>query len=436
MCGSPLVRDFKDRVDFANAMDEAAKGAKALSSGDIVAALAHYSNAIAANQRAVNYYIQRSTAYTRLSPADHSAALNDAEVALVLARDRQKKELIAEAQLRRGISLFHLGRYEDARQCLKWSQTLNEKGKGLDVWLAKAEAKIPSDEGTTIQEFPKVDIPNESSSKGAKPIETDKPKPSPGAPTSDSNAKKPLSTEAAAAPAAQTTPSRIRHEWYQSADTVTVALLARGVPKDKATINIDERSLNISFPLQNGSDFEFSLDPLFATIDPQASTSKVMSTKVEFYLRKAQHDQKWSSLEGPEDASDTVNMEPKPVGNGSAAASQPQDAPPAYPTSSKSGPKNWDKVANDLSKKPKETTEDGKGKNGKEEEEDDVEEGDPVNGFFKKLYAGADPDTRRAMMKSYQESNGTALSTNWSEVGKGKVETSPPDGMVAKSWGE
>jgi suppressor of G2 allele of SKP1 len=30
------------------------------------------------------------------------------------------------------------------------------------------------------------------------------------------------------------------------------------------------------------------------------------------------------------------------------------------------------------------------------------------------------------MMKSYIESNGTALSTNWSEVGKGKVETSPP----------
>jgi len=38
-------------------------------------------------------------------------------------------------------------------------------------------------------------------------------------------------------------------------------------------------------------------------------------------------------------------------------------------------------------------------------------------------------------MKSYTESNGTALSTNWSEVGKGKVETSPPEGMIAKQWG-
>ena len=417
-------------------MDEAAKGAKALSSGDIAAAVTHYSTAIAANKRAVSYYIQRSTAYTRLSPADHSAALGDAEVALVLARDRQKKELIAEAQLRRGISLFHLGRYADARQCLKWSQSLNEKGKGLDVWLAKAEAKIPSDAETTVQEFPKVDIPNESSSRGAKLITTNDARPSTEAHTVNSNAKAPPSAEAAAVPAAQTTPSRIRHEWYQNADTVTVALLARGVPKDKATINLDERSLNISFPLQNGSDFEFSLDPLFARINPEASTSKVMSTKVEFYLRKAHIDQKWPSLEGSEGASDTANTKSATVSHGSAAASQSQDTAPAYPTSSKSGPKNWDKVANDLSKKPKETKEDGKGKNEKEEEEDDFEEGDPVNGFFKKLYAGADPDTRRAMMKSYQESNGTALSTNWSEVGKGKVETSPPDGMVAKKWEE
>jgi len=30
------------------------------------------------------------------------------------------------------------------------------------------------------------------------------------------------------------------------------------------------------------------------------------------------------------------------------------------------------------------------------------------------------------MVKSYYESEGTALSTNWSEVGKGKVEARPP----------
>jgi suppressor of G2 allele of SKP1 len=57
-----------------------------------------------------------------------------------------------------------------------------------------------------------------------------------------------------------------------------------------------------------------------------------------------------------------------------------------------------------------------------------------VDDFFKKLYADADDDTRKAMMKSYQESGGTALSTNWSEVKKGKVETKPPEGMEAKKY--
>lgn len=31
------------------------------------------------------------------------------------------------------------------------------------------------------------------------------------------------------------------------------------------------------------------------------------------------------------------------------------------------------------------------------------------------------------MIKSYQESNGTSLSTNWDDVKKKRVETMPPD---------
>ena len=65
---------------------------------------------------------------------------------------------------------------------------------------------------------------------------------------------------------------------------------------------------------------------------------------------------------------------------------------------------------------------------------DDDFEGEEIDGFFKQIYKNADPDTRRAMIKSYQESNGTALSTNWSDVKKGPVETKPPDGLEAKKW--
>lgn len=45
-----------------------------------------------------------------------------------------------------------------------------------------------------------------------------------------------------------------------------------------------------------------------------------------------------------------------------------------------------------------------------------------------------DEDTRRAMMKSFQESNGTVLSTNWQEVGSKKTEWQPPEGTDVKKW--
>lgn len=202
-----------------------------------------------------------------------------------------------------------------------------------------------------------------------------------------------------------------------------------------------------------GSDYNLTFDPLFAPVDVAQSTYEVKSTKIEIKLKKRTPGQKWSTLEGvtgpgrEKDAATPVDGASRASMNTSATNTVAQA--PSYPTSSKTGPKDWDKLADELTKKrtKKESNEHkntegaagGEDQAVAEEETDDFDdddEGDPVNGFFKKLYKGADPDTQRAMMKSYQESNGTALSTNWAEVGKGKVETSPPEGMVAKKWDE
>ncbi|KAI1419716.1 SGS-domain-containing protein [Xylaria sp. FL1777] len=95
-------------------------------------------------------------------------------------------------------------------------------------------------------------------------------------------------------------------------------------------------------------------------------------------------------------------------------AAKTNGVPPAYPTSSRRGPQNWDKIDDD-------------------DNEDASKSGD-VNGFFQQIYKDADEDTKRAMMKSFTESNGTALSTSWDDAKSKTYKTQPPDGAEAKKW--
>jgi suppressor of G2 allele of SKP1 len=105
-----------------------------------------------------------------------------------------------------------------------------------------------------------------------------------------------------------------------------------------------------------------------------------------------------------------------------------QSSPSSEPSSSasKSKPrKNWDGITTSILASEKEKTSD---------EDPNVGGDTAVNGFFQQIFADADDDTKKAMMKSYQESGGTTLSTNWDEVKKGKVEVKPPSGSEWKKW--
>jgi suppressor of G2 allele of SKP1 len=99
------------------------------------------------------------------------------------------------------------------------------------------------------------------------------------------------------------------------------------------------------------------------------------------------------------------------------------------PSNSSSAPKktkDWNGITSKILESDKEKT---------TEEDPNVGGDSTLNGFFQKIFADSDEDTKRAMMKSYQESGGTHLSTNWGEVAKEKVPVSPPKDSEWKKWG-
>lgn len=95
-----------------------------------------------------------------------------------------------------------------------------------------------------------------------------------------------------------------------------------------------------------------------------------------------------------------------------------EDAVHKYPTS-RHLYTDWDQLAKEV----------------QEEEKKENSEGDAaLNALFKQIYADGSDEVKRAMNKSFQESGGTVLSTNWSEIKKETVEVKPPDCMEYKKY--
>lgn len=416
-------------------MDQARRGEKALEDKDYPTAIKEYTTAILQNPKAVTYYLKRSSAYRRSKPPQYDEALRDAEIAVKLAIGRQNRDLTADAQMERAMVLYSLEKYGDAQYLLAVVRKKKEKAKALETWEKLTTKKIEAlPEGSekaqvTISEDPDVHVPTEKELKQgeqAAKSESAENKQDP-----DQSGKVQDTANGAAQVAAPKPQGKIRYDWYQSSDFVTINFLAKGVDKNTATIDMQERSVSVSFPQSDGSTYDFTLDPLYAEVETSASSYNVTPTKIELKLSK-KFRSKWSDLEGSATApqlSDRSSL------TGPQTSLPQKEAAPAYPTSSRSGPKNWDKIASDLTTikhKDKDEEEAAADEEWTEADEDGGMDG--ANAFFQKLYAGASDETKRAMMKSYVESNGTALSTNWEDVGKRTIPTEPPDGMEAKKF--
>uniref|UniRef100_A0A3B5LZ91 Uncharacterized protein n=1 Tax=Xiphophorus couchianus TaxID=32473 RepID=A0A3B5LZ91_9TELE len=192
---------------------------------------------------------------------------------------------------------------------------------------------------------------------------------------------------------------RTGHDWYQTDSQVIVTVMAKNVPKDAVRVSFTERELSAQIQMSSGEDCDLHFH-LLHPIVPQQSTFKILSTKVEIKMKKMDAI-RWEKLEGEGQESSIKHFNPN-----------------QYPTSSHHTHK-WDKMVMDLS----------------EEEKNEKLEGDAaLNKLFQQIYSDGSDDVKRAMNKSFMESGGTVLSTNWSDVGTRKVDVKPPEDVEFKKY--
>ncbi|NWR15968.1 SGT1 protein, partial [Emberiza fucata] len=192
------------------------------------------------------------------------------------------------------------------------------------------------------------------------------------------------------------------YDWYQTESQVIVTIMIKNAQKDDVSVQFLERKMNASVRLPSGEDFNLKLD-LLHSIVPEQSTFKVLSTKVEIKMKKPEA-VRWEKLEGQGDSPKLKQFTP--------------DTQHLYPSSSHYT-RNWDKLVVEI----------------KEEEKNEKLEGDAaLNKLFQQIYSDGTDEVKRAMNKSFMESGGTVLSTNWSDVGKRKVEVNPPDDVEWKKF--
>ncbi|KAL1502135.1 hypothetical protein ABEB36_007326 [Hypothenemus hampei] len=199
----------------------------------------------------------------------------------------------------------------------------------------------------------------------------------------------------------------VKHDWYQSDSMVVITVLVKNVPEDQAKITFSEERVHLVINLTEFQEYSKAFQ-LAHKIVPEYSGFKITPSKIEIKLKKSEGI-RWEKLEG-ECTNNNIKTIPQETHLGG-------DRPPSYPTSKKG--KDWNKVEKEI----------------KKQEEEEKPEGDAaLQKLFQDLYGRSSDEVRKAMNKSFMESGGTVLSTNWNEVSKKKVEVKPPDGVEFKKW--
>ncbi|XP_007891649.1 protein SGT1 homolog isoform X2 [Callorhinchus milii] len=193
---------------------------------------------------------------------------------------------------------------------------------------------------------------------------------------------------------------KLKYDWYQTESHIIITIMIKNAKKDDVNVEFTEGNMNATVKLSSEENYNLNLK-LLHPIAFQHCITRVLGTKIEIKMKKTEAI-RWESLEGEGIVMSVKHFTP--------------DQMHQYPSSSHHT-KNWDQLVMEI----------------KEEEKNEKLEGDAaLNQLFQKIYADGSDEVKRAMNKSFTESGGTVLSTNWSEVGNKQIAVSPPDDMEWK----
>ncbi|GMP96395.1 hypothetical protein CsSME_00045061 [Camellia sinensis var. sinensis] len=373
------------------ATDLAEKAKEAFVDDDFDLAVDLYTQAINLDPKSADLFADRAQANMKLN--NFTEAVADANKAIEL------DPLMAKAYFRKGTACFKLEEYHTAKAALEKGASLAQNDSRFTKLITECDDRIAEetrDVTTSLtRNVPPVaalaSVGSQSSDKTVGDLEE----------AEQGHSAREVKEFESVKP-------KYRHSYYQKPEEVVVTIFAKGVPAKNASINFGEQILSVAIDVPGENKYHFQ-PRLFGKIVPDKCRFEVLSTKIEICLVKAEAIN-WTSLE----YSKEVAVVPQRIN----VSSGPGLQRPSYP-SSKPRTTDWDKLEAQV----------------KEEEKEEKLDGDAaLNKLFGDIYKNADEDMRRAMLKSFVESNGTVLSTNWKEVGSKKVEGSPPDGMELKKW--
>lgn len=357
----------------------------------------------------------RSAAFYQLGR--YEEALEDAqEAAKLLSNDKPVTGLRpGESELcsrRAGLAFLKLKRYSDAKVALETAAQLAILNKRdvspYNVWIGQCQEYMKPP--------PKVSGDSKPSGKASAPAVTGTPAATvasvpavTGTPAAVAAAPSAVVTAAAPVPAGR--PVMPKYQYYQSDKIMTISILEPNVREEDLRVTFESQRLTVVVT-KGGVDFTVIAGKLYDEVDVPNCRVNIRAEKVLIKLRKSKL-YEWHELLGKE------NKKPAPAAAPDAGKDVPKvDTAKPRPYSSD---RDWDAIEKNVVK----------------EEENEKPEGDEaMNKLFKQIYGGADEETRRAMVKSYQTSGGTVLSTNWNEVKEKdyEAERTAPKGMEWKTW--